>query len=231
VWLPDCNNTLQREYWRVFAKGTTSAYIIPRPDGAPELRMSVCGAPEHPMRALVDRYSLCESATSAAAVDRVNDMDPADALALVHYLHTQLLFTTTVNPVMDPTPPPTLATAPFGDDVLAACALRPAENSVPLEALCEDERQALKSGLEIGRDYDAVATELAPLLNELYGVGASCARGEDAEHVCMECGVVGGCPRIEVNCSRPCTTRADCAGVSSGEECLLGVCGPVAECL
>ena len=33
AWLPDCQLSLKREYWRVFAVASDSAYIVPRPDG------------------------------------------------------------------------------------------------------------------------------------------------------------------------------------------------------
>src|SRR5687767_7187902 len=58
TWLPDCRNTLRREYWRVFAQAPDSAYVIPRPDGAPELGPA-CADAAHPLNALASRYALC----------------------------------------------------------------------------------------------------------------------------------------------------------------------------
>ncbi|HEY8947171.1 MAG TPA: hypothetical protein VIM73_23165, partial [Polyangiaceae bacterium] len=57
TWLPDCENPLDREYWRVFARSASSAAIVPRPDGAPELR-EPCTT-EHELSPLVRKYGLC----------------------------------------------------------------------------------------------------------------------------------------------------------------------------
>ena len=52
TWLPDCANPLRREYWRVFAKGPSSAYTMPRLDGERRL-MPVCTDPQNELNALV----------------------------------------------------------------------------------------------------------------------------------------------------------------------------------
>jgi hypothetical protein len=83
-WMPDCQNTLQREYWRVFVRGDVG-YIMPRPDGAPELR-PVWTDPRHELRSLVDRYSLCTAAASREVLQIVNSMRVSDALKLAHLI-------------------------------------------------------------------------------------------------------------------------------------------------
>ena len=39
IWVPDCQNPLAREYWRVFSQDGGTGYVIPRPDGTPELQL------------------------------------------------------------------------------------------------------------------------------------------------------------------------------------------------
>lgn len=223
VWLPDCQSTLKREYYRVFATSRTSAYVIPRPDGAPEL-VTVCNTDAHPLRAPVDEYSLCAPATDSATVARINDMLPADALTLTHYMHTMLRFEAT-----EGIPGAYLRPFAIPSDVLDACALHPDALSTELAADCEAERRAVDSGIE-GPTFQVTATELARLLNELYGVAGACAPGELAGRVCTQCGLVGGCGQTEIRCTRACTS-ADCVGASAGSQCMLSVCGPVTGCI
>jgi hypothetical protein len=161
VWLLDCKNVLAREYWRVFAQTETSAYVIPRPDGARELA-PVCSDTAHELHALVVKYALCEAASSPAALDIINDMAPVDALAITHFLHTQLKFVAGAQTI-DPFPIPT--------DILDACKLHPEQNSPELVAICDREQDRLDSGETIGFTYEGPgAVELAQRLNELYGI-------------------------------------------------------------
>lgn len=161
MWLRDCKNVLAREYWRVFARSQTSAYVMPRVDGAPELAPA-CSSSAHELHPLAVRYALCEPASSEAAVDRVNDMLPADALTIAHFLHTQLKFVAG---------PESIRPFPIPTDILDACQLSPAQNSPELVAICERERQRLQSGHDIGFNYEGPgAVELARRLNELYGI-------------------------------------------------------------
>jgi hypothetical protein len=163
VYLPDCKLELDREYWRVFATAPDSAYTIPRTDGNPMLRLA-CTTPGQPESPLVEKYGLCQPASSAAAVDRVNDLLIEDAFAITRYLHSQLVFRGVDTGVAPP---------PLPDDVIDACALHPESSSVALQTVCEEERARMMSGNDIGISYGEVGLELAALLNELYGIAAT----------------------------------------------------------
>jgi len=161
TWLADCQNPLRREYWRVFAQSEDSAYVIPRPDGAKELA-AVCSDPAHALNPLVEKYALCRSAEDGSAVSRVNDILPADALALTRFMHGALRFTS-LGQGISPYPLP--------NDIVDACALHPDMASAELRFICERERDRLRSGHSIGFDYTGPgAIELTALLNELYGI-------------------------------------------------------------
>lgn len=209
VWLPDCELPLEREYWRVFAVSATSAYVMPRPDGAPALA-AVCADSEHELHALVEKYALCEPATGAT-VELVNDLSPADALALTNYLHRSLRFEVV---------PGGLSPFPIPTDIVDACLLAPQENSQAFVELCEREQERLESGNELGFTYEGpAAEELALRLNELYGVTAvSC------DERLSEAG-----QRISAlleSVERACETDEDCALVSTELPCLPS-CGGV----
>jgi hypothetical protein len=224
VWLPDCANTLSREYWRVFATSTTSAYVIPRPDGARELT-GPCNVPSHPLRPLVEKYRLCEQATTQEAVDIVNDMMPSEALEITHFMHAALLFEAT-----EGIPAVYLLPFPIPSDVLDACELHADRNSASLQTDCDTMRQYVTSGVELMPNFSETASEIARLLNELYGI-VTCGAPEIGGRVCVECGVVGGCGRTEIRCTVPCSTTADCAGAAAGGGCMMGVCGPAYGCI
>jgi hypothetical protein len=209
VWLRDCKLPLKREYWRVFAVSEASAYIVPRPDGAPQVA-EVCADSEHDLHALVEQYALCEPATDAS-VDLVNDMAPADALALTRYLHTRLVFEVV---------PGGIAPYPLPTDIIDACALEPDQNSAAFVELCEREQARLDSGHDIGFSYEGPgAAELAERLNDLYGIeSASCDdRLQNA-----------GTRRSELieSVERACETEADCTVVSVEVACLTS-CGGI----
>ena len=162
VWLPDCHAPLRREYFRVFASSSTSAYTIPRIDGQPLLQ-APCTDSGHALRPLVDKYGVCQAAGSVEQVEIVNHMIPGDALALTHYLHTVLRFTAPGEASIEPYPLPS--------DIIDACELSARTNSPELEAMCARERDRLASGSGIGFSYTGpAATQLAARLNELYGI-------------------------------------------------------------
>lgn len=162
VWLPDCKAPLKREYFRVFARSSTSAYTIPRLDGQ-SLLVAPCGDAQHALRPLVEKYGLCQPAMSVEQVDIVNHMLPGDALALTHFLHTVLRFTAPGEASIEPFPLPS--------DIVDACELKGRTNSPELEAMCQRERDRLASGSGIGFSYTGpAASQLAARLNELYGI-------------------------------------------------------------
>jgi hypothetical protein len=160
VWLPDCNAPLQREYWRVFATSETSSALLPRADGALELG-APCSDPAHPLHALVGKYVLCQYATSTT-IAIVNDILPADALTITHFLHTQLKFKTVSGGIQPYAIP---------SDIIDACKLHPEANSPALVEMCQREQARIDSGNDIGFSYEGEgATELVMRLNELYGI-------------------------------------------------------------
>lgn len=162
TWVPDCENVLQREYWRVFTDDDRVGYIIPRPDGSAAVQ-PICSSPEHPLHALVNQYLLCHAAETAEQVDIVNAIDLTDALRLTHYLHTELEFVAVPGVGIQPYPMP--------DDIILACELGGQPGSADLEALCQRERDRLASGDAFAFSYDVPgAGELATRLNQLYGV-------------------------------------------------------------
>jgi hypothetical protein len=162
VWVPDCRNPLAREYWRVFTKDETTGHMIPRPDGAPELR-PVCDDPQNALRGVVDRYDLCTAAYTQDQVDTINAMSISDALAVGHYLHTQLKFVAAEGGIG-------IAPSPIPSDVVDACALG-GEPSIDLQAICESVRAGLADGGETVFLYTGpAAVELAARLNQLYGI-------------------------------------------------------------
>lgn len=160
VWVPDCQNALAREYWRVFATDSEHAYIIPRPDGVAPLQ-SACEDPADPLHEIAQRYLLCASASSSAEADVVNRMSIADALTVARALHGALRFT--YRTFLEPFAPPT--------DILDACALHPLDGAPELAELCTREQRRLDSGNDIGFSYDGEgAIVLTRRLNELYAI-------------------------------------------------------------
>ena len=97
-------------------------------------------------------------------MDIINHIDLLAALSVTHFLHTQLKFAVTEDPLgVRPFPMPT--------DVIDACALGGEMNSLELEAICQRERERLRSGNDIGLSYTgAGAVELVARLNGLYGI-------------------------------------------------------------
>lgn len=164
VWVPDCGNPLRREYWRVFVRNGAEAYIIPRPDGVPELR-TICSTGRDELRGDVDRYSLCRKAASSEQVRTVNKMDLSDALRIARFLHDQLKFSVDV----DSNGYVNIRPFPIPTDIIDACAIvRPQAISPELEVYCDRARRP--DGL-IRRDRNREAAEdLASRLNELYGI-------------------------------------------------------------
>ncbi|MEM7335918.1 MAG: hypothetical protein AAF490_27820 [Chloroflexota bacterium] len=164
AWLLECNPQLNREYWRVFVTlETEKAYIIPRPDGAPELA-SVCQDLSEPLHSIATANFLCQPASSSQQVEAINSLEPNEALQIARYLHSRLQF------VYDPNIPAILP-FPIPSDILDACSIRGFQNEVELEALCQTEERRASSGQEIGIVYSGPGAEqLVRRLNELYGI-------------------------------------------------------------
>lgn len=164
-WLPDCQNTLRREYWRVFAESADSAYLIPRPDGAPGLQ-DACTDSTHALHAVVERHALCTTAMSSAQVDSANEIPPSDALAIAHHLHASLRFV-----AHDQGGYGDIAPFPLPSDIADACALHETASVPDLDSACEKERRgSVSSAEEVVQHTGGEAAKLAARLNELYGI-------------------------------------------------------------
>ena len=163
AWVPDCQNTLLREYWRVYSADGATAYMVPRPDGDPGLQPA-CVDTQSPLHAVVFRYELCTAATNSAQVAVVNAMDLGEALQVAHYLNGQLRFEVVAKGVgIQPYPIPS--------DILDACALDGGPDSAELIAMCARESERMQSGELIGFTYTGPgATALVARLNALYGI-------------------------------------------------------------
>ncbi len=153
TWVPDCELPLGREYWRVFKTSESSAYVMPRPDGAAELA-ALCEADDAALREALDRATLCAANPDIASV---NTMKPADAIRVARALHSKLRFRAEGGSVV-PFAVPT--------DVADACAMGAPK---VLNAACE--RAKNPGANEMAFAYTkAEAEALAPLLNRLYGI-------------------------------------------------------------
>jgi hypothetical protein len=160
-WLLDCTKPLKREYWRVFAVTSGSAYIMPRPDGARELA-GTCADPAQALHAIVVAHALCAAASSSAAVAKANDIPPADALAIAHHMHGALRFVADGGGI---TP------FPIPSDIVDACDAAPTASDPALDEMCKRERGRLASGNDVGFSYTGPgAVSLAARLNRLYGI-------------------------------------------------------------
>jgi len=201
TWLPDCQNPVAREYWRVYARSADSAYMLPRPDGDPNL-VAACNNAAHPLHALVESYFLCSPATTPETVSRTNDMLAADALQIAHDLHAVFAFENDAGAGVH------IAPFPIPGDILDACALHPQESSADLAAICAREQERLQSGYTIGFTYDGPgAVELVARLNELYGI--ACPAGLIPATIC-ECGPDDGCVELSRACRPACQASSDC---------------------
>jgi hypothetical protein len=181
VLVPDCQNPLRRNYWRVRTLDGRHAWTVPRMDGDPRLQ-PICADANDPLHPLVERYDLCAPADSEGKVEIVNNMDLADALRLTHFLEGQLRFVAVPVPIvpmsLSPAPPGSTTIQPFPDwdEVVEACALHP--NSADLETICENLRKNLdvvNEGILCLPDFFAgpTAVELAARMNELYGIAVN----------------------------------------------------------
>ena len=157
-YLPDCQNELDRELWRVFAVSDTSAYIVPRPDSM-GLDFAICDGEDPEMAALFDTYGLC---TEFGNPTIINDIPPAEALQITNALHQRLRFEVDESGMISPWAP--------DDDIIDACELT---ESPDAQEYCQllDSRCDGGDCIDIGYIPSLEASEaLVPALNELYGI-------------------------------------------------------------
>lgn len=206
VYLPDCEAPLSREYYRVFVQEDGTAYMFPRPDNHPDF-YGPCRDVDDPLQPVLERYDLCqEEAFDAEQVARVNAMDPADALAIAHFLHERLVFVTEEYGVRP---------GPRAEDILELCETDQEFRNGPLRERCDFEIDAARGGTRTEQGWlhtGEAGRVLADALNELYGI-----RGEAL------------CDRINRNASqsllvaiddaRECTVDADCVEVWRSTSC------------
>ena len=125
TYLPDCQNPLDRELWRVFAVSENSAYIMPRPDST-GIQYGMCEGEDVELADLFDQYGLCEELGNPIII---NDILPADALLITNTLHQLLRFEIGEDGMITPWAPE--------DDILAACKLTNNEAALEFCALLE----------------------------------------------------------------------------------------------
>jgi len=212
TYLPDCQLTLPREYYRVFTVPDGTAYMIPRPDGNPDL-YDPCADPNHELAAIVARYELCGFASSSSddpeeeSVILANAMDPADALAVAHYLHERLVFRPAAGQGVNP--------GVFGSDILDACKMDEAFRNGVLAERCDFEILAEQSGgrMPIGFFYEGEqARVLADKMNELYGIAG--------DEMCTR--LTGSATRdveSRVDAANQCTSDDDCRVATPDTDC------------
>ena len=155
-WIRDCNTPLKREYFRVFTStstpssgGTTTAYMLPRPDGTPAIE-TVCGRAD--VRPVLDRYGWC---SESADPDLVNTMTVDDALLIAHALHERMKFVGTEGHVWP---------YPMPDDIEIVCKV-PRPEVLDLACIAYTPRE----GMPVIPTLES-AKALAKKLNELYGI-------------------------------------------------------------
>ncbi len=202
-WLRDKSAGVAIEYYRVFQEPNGTAYMIPRPDGNPDL-FAICSNPAHALRPTLDRYGLCNATPSPEVV---NAMAPADALAIAHHLHEALVFIAEQGAVTPYVPP---------DDILALCNTDEVFRTTILAERCTFERAAAKSGSRTEQGWSftpAQALQTAMRMNTRYGIKP-----------------LQVCDRLEHHAARtlaaaiaaqaaPCTTEADCEIIANASAC------------
>ena len=248
TYMPDCQNPLQRELWRVFEQQDGTSYIIPRPDGL-GTKYNLCpfsaeddntstGAPPPPplveseLSDKVQQYGLCDELVTDPLI--LNSMDTMDALLIVNAFHRQLRFRV-VNresgePYLDPWAP--------DNDILDACDYLSSNNDgedyAAAESYCSSVANRCNGEgvcIEIGIIPSLEAIDvIVPALNEIYGIG-------DVGDECLpeewgttfQCPVAGcleaplGCEYITdhtvINTIRDCCPELCYAVDSDGNQC------------
>ena len=159
TYLPDCQNPLDRELWRVFAQSESSAYIMPRPD-ATGLSYGVCNGEDEEMAILFASYGLCEEYGDP---DVINNIAPTDALSITNTLHQLLRFEIDDAGMISPWAP--------DDDIIAACELTDSADAQEYCELLESRCDRWGTCTDIGYIPSNEAVEaLVPAINQLYGI-------------------------------------------------------------
>jgi hypothetical protein len=165
-WLPDCTLPLKQEYFRVFALSTRTAYMMPRPDYVATTQI-VCKeeAAGSPVRAMFDRYTLCDATPDVA---KINAMAIDDAFVIARALHARLRFVAG---------PGGASPHPQTSDIVVICKTQPQLAHGALKSLCawelprDAQRQAGQGVTEEARMPDeSEGPPLAKALNALYGI-------------------------------------------------------------
>jgi hypothetical protein len=160
---------LAREYWLVIAAEGGTYFMVPRPDG--DARIAEECRTKGSLALFFQGLSLCESASSEAAVKRVNALTRSEAMQTSTFLHQKLRFQ--ANDATDLAPP---RVEPFAltSDLLDVCKTFPADRDGALRAVCDEElARAMSSAGAAERAHQLSLAEcqtLAARLNDLYGI-------------------------------------------------------------
>lgn len=234
TYLPNCNNPLKRELWRVFKKETGTAYIIPNPSGL-GLVYNICdeyggGGPMADEYIVKDatKYGLCAEKEGDASL--INDIDPDVALKFTTIFHRHTKFTNK-NDAIDPWVP--------DEDIIAACDTLNKDSAAI--NYCNDVKGKCSEGScteqIIIPDSDTVNI-LVQALNLIYGVkevGESCSIKEwGATHQCPVAGCIeppAGCnyssQHYSISFLRDCCEKMCYMVDDKGNECDMN--GPISS--
>lgn len=204
-WIPDCETSLAREYYKVSLQDDGTAYMLPRPDGLPYMA-EPCAIQDHELHAIAEQYLLCESATEDT-LGVVNSMDLADALAVAHYLSDRHVFVAGETGVW-----------PYAqdEDVLEACQTDDIFRNGPMKERCDFLLNCAQTGACPAIGWVASgeqAVVLAAKMNEMYGIEGEmlCDRlTRDARETLDDAIRHAG---------NSCQVDEDCAMVGRGSQC------------
>jgi hypothetical protein len=165
TYLKDCEEPLNREYWRVFAQNDVSSYIMPRPDGM-GLFYNLCEEPT--FGEIFETYALCEDVLGPSSVDIINSIPPEDALLITRKLHESLEFVVDENDMVYPWAPP--------NDIVDVCQLSDSNDEV-VATYCETALGYYGSGNDCPNIAFFPSPEqaliIANRLNILYGISTT----------------------------------------------------------
>jgi hypothetical protein len=158
----------KRSYWLIYpnSEAPGTYYMMPRPDGAEEI-VKACADAVSPDAPFFRQASLCESASSSAAVQKVNRMQLADAERTSTFLHARLKFRAIQVSSVGASG---YSISPYWQerDLLAICS-KPGFDKGTLKTECDRAKATSKN--DIAYVYTQQEAELfAKSLNELYGI-------------------------------------------------------------